>query len=115
MTSAGQLRDKVRFEQRGLDANGDRLGDWDEDNGLTRSARIVFRRGSEAVLQQRLQGVQPVDITIRSDAATRLITTDWRAVDTRSGQTFNIIAITPDEGRAYITLLAEDNGNGGGG
>lgn len=112
MTGAGQLRERVLFQQRGLDANNDRLGDWEDVTMVW--ARIMRLKGSEPVLQQRLEGVQPVVITVRWSPVTDQVTTGWRAVDERTGQQFNIRSKTPDEKRAFIDLLADDNGLGGG-
>jgi hypothetical protein len=114
VTVAGDLRERIRFEQRGIDADGNRLDDWDAANGITRAARIFFRQGTEPVLQQRLQGVQPVEITVYSDSQTRTVTTGWRAVNTRTGQAFNIRAPAPSEDHAFITFGAVDDGSGGG-
>lgn len=110
--SAGKLRERVTFEERGLDDNGDRLGEWLPVTTVW--ARIMTLKGSEPVLQQRLQGVQPVVITVRSSPVLREATTAWRAVHERTGQPFNIRAVTPDEKRAFIDFLADDNGLGGG-
>lgn len=78
MASAGQLKDKLSFQRRGNDANGDPLGDWEEV--FTRQAYLFWRKGTEPVLAQRLEGQAPVEITIREDSSTRQITSAWRAV-----------------------------------
>lgn len=103
MPGAGELRERVTFQQRGEDANGDRLGDWEA--GFTVSARVRALRGSEPVLQSRLQGVQPYSVTIRDSTAARQITTAWRAV--WGGRHLNIRAIAPDERGAFIDLMME--------
>lgn len=110
--NAGHLRERVWLDQRGLDANGDRKGAW--ETVTTVWARIVRLKGSEPVIAQRLEGVQPAVITVRSSPITRAITTAWRAVDVRTGQEFNIQAVTPDEKRKFIDILVDDNGLGGG-
>lgn len=116
MTAAGDLTDRLRFEQRGEDDNGDRLGDWDADSSFTRSARLFFRQGTEPVIEQRLQGVQPVEITVRADPDTRQITNAWRAVAVDNGTVaadtvFNLKAITPGSDRAWITILGTVGGS----
>jgi head-tail adaptor len=104
---AGALKDRIRFERRGVDDNGDRLGDWNPDEAVTRWARLIFLQGGEGVLQQRLAGQQPVVITIREDGETKLIDNTWRGVDTLTGKTFDIREAHPAKGeRAAIDLLA---------
>ena len=103
MTTTGQLRERPRFQQRTLDANGDPLGPWDPD-GLTVWARVVSMKGSEPVLQQRLIGLQPVSVTIRYSRAAAAIDGTWRMV--LGGQVFNIKTASPDERHAYIEIMA---------
>lgn len=111
--TVAQLRENVRFEQRALDAHGERLDDWVA--GPTARARIYSLKGGEAVLQSRIQGVQPVVITVRAWSETRAVTNAWRIVDNRSGQIYDIKAVTPTEDRNWIDFLADANGGGGGG
>lgn len=103
MIGAGKRRHRLRFQQRGLDANGDRLGDWEA--GFQRWARMLSRTRGEGVLQQRLQGVQPAELTVLADSDTRQITTAWRMV--WNGAPYNIRAVAPDEAGAEIHILAE--------
>lgn len=106
MTSARDLRTKVSFQQRGLDANGDRLGDWED--GLERKASIRFLRGGEGVLEGRLAGRMPAVISIRDDSDTREITSAWRARTlTGIAYTFDIKSITPAKERGYLDILSE--------
>ncbi len=111
MTHAGQLRDRVSFQQRSLDVNGDRRGAWVEE--FTRPARIVALRGTEVVLQQRLAGVQPSVVTVRADAATRGVTNAWRIVPD-TGAPLNIRAVTPDERRVWLDILGDTGPSTGG-
>lgn len=103
MTGAGQRRDRVIFQQRGEDANGDRLGDWVD--GVVRWARVLVLRGGEAVLQARLQGQQPIQVTVLSTAATRAVTTAWRIWWNEAP--YNIRSIAAGERRDEIVILAE--------
>lgn len=105
MTPAGQRRERVTFQQRGLDDNGDRLGDWDVAGGFVRSARVVARTRGEVALQQRLQGLQPVEVTVLRDSRTRELTTAWRVL--WNGTPYNIQAVAPTEDRREIQLLAQ--------
>lgn len=103
MTQAGRRKERVTLQARGPDANGDALGDWMAGSAFW--ARVRPLKGSEPVMQQRLQGIQPVEITVLSCAFTRDVTSAWRAV--WKGQAYNIRAVTPGEGRDEIALLAE--------
>lgn len=86
-------------------AYGIAAGAWAHQ--FTRSARVRPLRGSEPVLRQRLQGVQPVVITIRASDDARLITEAWQARNMRTGAEYQIRAITPGEKRDHIDILAE--------
>lgn len=111
MTTTGQMRERVRFQQKTLDANGDPLGPWDPD-GLLVWARVVSMKGSEPVLQQRLLGIQPVAVTIRYSRAAAQITSAWRMV--WEGQPYNIVAPpSSDERRAFIEIVAVADETGG--
>jgi head-tail adaptor len=117
MTEIGMLRERIRFQQRGLDANGDRLGAWDDGASVSRAARFKYRTGrrdDEAIFQARMQGDQPVDVTVRFDRQTAQVTNAWRVVRPSDGRVFNIRSIIYDELRAYITLLCVEDGSGGG-
>jgi hypothetical protein len=70
VTSAGQLRERFRFEVLAADANGDRVGPGWEVLLFAR-ARVEYRPGNETFLAQRLEGEQPVMITIPSSRASR--------------------------------------------
>lgn len=105
MPDAGALRDRVAFQERGLDGNGDRLGEYADS--FQRAAAILRLRGGEEVMAGRLAGKKPTLITVRLDSSTRDITTDWRVRNTRTGETFEIkdVALTKD--RAFLDVLAE--------
>ena len=105
--SAGELRERVRFERRveTTDGYGNTKGQWLPQ--LTVAARIQPLRGSEAVMASRLQGVQPVLIVIRSSAAARGIAPDWRAVDARTGREYAIRTAQLRETADYVDLLCE--------
>lgn len=107
MTSAADLRQRVAFESQEQEASdyGAVASAWTEQ--FTRRARIRYLKGSEPVLAQRLVGVSPVVITVRSDHLTRTVDASWRLRDSNSGTLFNIRSITPDERRAYIDILCD--------
>lgn len=108
MTGAGKLRELVNFQNR-----------TEEDDGFgnvtagpyatvwTAPARIEILRGSETVIAGRLAGSQTVAITIRWQPAAATLTTDWRAVDARSGEIWDIASIEPDERKSFVNILAK--------
>lgn len=105
MPGAGDLRDRYRFDQRGIDANGDRLGPFED--GFTVWAQTTWLRGSEAVMGQRLEGKQPVILTIRDSAQARTITNGFRAVNARDvTKVFNITSVSPAKERGFLDVLA---------
>lgn len=113
MSSAGRMRDRYRFEQRGFDANGDRLGPWDEENGFRVAAETLWLRGSESVMASRLEGKQPVVLTIRDSRKARTITTGFRAVDVRTNAVFNVTSAAPSRTHGFIDVLATAGGAAG--
>ena len=104
---AGLLRESVTFQQRSLDANGDRLGPWvDMFAAPARVVHIVRTRGTggETVLDQRLTGVQPVEVTLRLDQMTAQLDTDWRFH--WLNWPLMVTAVAVDELAAVVTLIA---------
>lgn len=77
---AGQLDRRVTFQSFVMieDDMGGVVHGWEDR--FTLWAHILYLRGSEAVMQARLVSKAPVIITIRSNAASRTITSEWRAV-----------------------------------
>ncbi|RYE57627.1 MAG: head-tail adaptor protein [Hyphomicrobiales bacterium] len=117
MPSAGELKDRLHFQQRALDANNDRTGEWDVSGQATRWAKVVWLKGSEPVMAQRLQSIQPVVITVRDDSVTRAFGTAWRAVGKNgflAGKPFNIRGVSPSKAAGFLDILAETDGGGGG-
>ena len=76
----GQLDRRVTFQSFVMieDDMGGVVHGWEDR--FTLWAHIRYLRGSEAVMQARLVSKAPVIITIRSNAASRMITSEWRAV-----------------------------------
>lgn len=108
--TAGRLRERITFSERETgsgvpDGYGNYEGQW--VFRFTVAARKRYLRGGEEVLGQRLQGTQPVLLTVRSSLETRQITTDWRATDARTGEHYNIRTISPGERRDYLDILVE--------
>lgn len=106
--TAGELRHKIDLQVRSLvdDGYGNQIAGPYETQATAR-AKFHFLRGGEEVMQGRLAGKQPAIITIKQNAATRALTTEWRIL-TRDGEAWNIRAITdPDGRRAWHEILAE--------
>lgn len=106
----GDLRWRVRFDRQTEQADpaGGTLSGWETQ--FYRAAKIEAIRGGESVQAQRLQGTQPVLIIVRFGSQTRLITSDWRAVEILNGVPVRYYAIKTAEDmereRTYITILA---------
>lgn len=110
---SGPLRERIRFEQRDEDANGDRLGPWVVDPAFEVAAGYTWLRGGEGVMQSRLTGVQPVVIRVRASAAIQQVTTDFRIVDLRSDQALNIRSKILDRRRGFIDFTCDTGGADG--
>ena len=110
--SAGALKDKLSFQKRGLDANGDPLGEWEE--AFKHSAYLFWRTGTEPVVAQRLEGQAPVEITVREDSFTRQITSGWRAVGVHGFIAGKVFEMTSPPARSktagYLQILAAHGG-----
>lgn len=106
---AGQLDKRFRFDKRReLTLPGDDHGtveaEWQAQ--FTCWANLLYLRRGEGVQQSRLAGVQPCVLSIRSSQQSREIATDWRAVDVRTGQTYNIRTVEHPT-RDRIEMLIE--------
>lgn len=105
--AAGELRELVALEEFAEvdDGRGNITAAWTERARC--AARIQYLRGSEAVMQSRLQGKQPIAITVRRTPAVMEATTAWRARDLRNGGEWQIRSISPSERRDYVDFLCE--------
>jgi SPP1 family predicted phage head-tail adaptor len=106
--SAGRLRERIRFDRREVDVDGlGNPGDWQPLCGPF-SARLRPINGKEVVLAGKLAGVQPYEIVVRFCVATAAVTPADRAVDVRTGRTFNITAVQdPTERRQWLSMLVK--------
>jgi head-tail adaptor len=105
---AGYLNRQFRFEVRSSvsDGAGNTVDDWVQQ--FTVAAGRTFLRGGEAVISARLESRQPAIVRVRNSTNTRQITPDWRAVDERTGEVYNIREIPREtEDRLYLEFLAE--------
>lgn len=108
--TAGLLRERIAFSEREVgvsaaDGYGNFEGGW--GYRFTVAARKRYLRGGEQVIGQRLQGTQPILLTVRASSDTRRITADWRATDARSGEHYAIRSVSPAERRDYIDILVQ--------
>lgn len=113
MTTAGELNHRFRFDVRTETDGPHGAGESAFAPAFTCSAKVQYLRGTEAVQSSRLEGRQPVVVTIRNSSQARAINTDYRAVDARTGATFNITAINPTPDRQWIEVLAISGGGDG--
>lgn len=108
LTNAGDLHEMVAFEVREEvdDGYGNTVGSWVEAFRL--QARIMPLKGSEAVLAARLEGQQPVIITVRYSPRSLKITSDWKARDVRTGFEYAITSppANMDESQKFIDIMA---------
>lgn len=91
----------------GRDADGGKILSH-EDRG-TVWANLLPLRGSEAVMQARIQSRNPAIVTVRASSLTREITSEWRVrIDGREFDVKERPRETQD--RAYLEFLAEAQG-----
>lgn len=104
---AGKLRDLVAFEESGEVATdgGITIGAWTER--FQRRVSIESMRGNEVIDAQRLQGVNPLMITVRASADTRSITSAWRIRHVLTGVYYNIRSVVPKPDREWIELVCQ--------
>jgi head-tail adaptor len=103
---AGKLREVLSFQSREIidDGAGNEVsGPWVEQ--CKAAAERVALRGTETVTAARLSGKQPYLVTVRHAGNTSAVTTDWRAVDDRTGKSYAITSAVPREKRDYIDML----------
>ena len=101
------LYEAVAFDspKSGSDGQGGTVSGWQEEHACR--AHFRYLRGGEAVQQARLEGRQPVVVTIRNCVAARALKTDWRMRDRRNVGEFNIRSIIPSDDRQFIELTCE--------
>lgn len=104
MKPAAKLDRLVAFDAPTSAPNGQGgvISGWQER--LQAWANFRFLRGGEVVQSARLEGRQPVVVTVRSGDQTNAITPEWRMRDLRDG-TIYAVRSCPTPGRErYIEL-----------
>ncbi len=104
--SAGSLYHSVTFSVMTEVPDGNNGFDLVPVDFTTR-AHIRFLRGGETVQAARLQGKQPVVVTVRRSSKTLQVTPDAKMKDARTGVLYNIRAVVPTENRQFIEITAE--------
>jgi SPP1 family predicted phage head-tail adaptor len=108
MLAAGKLRERVTFQKRSAQADdgyGNTLTAFADV--MTVWAGVAPLRGGEEIMAARLQGTQPVVITVRYSSQTVAVTPEWRAVDARTGTVYNIRTAVADARKAQIDMICE--------
>lgn len=111
--TAGELRERVRFErrvQRADDSYGNITYEW-RAVSVPMAANLEPASGQEGFDEQLLRGEAPFTVTVRSSEQSRGIITNDRIVNLRTGETFDIKAIAnPDQRRRYLAMMAVRGG-----
>jgi head-tail adaptor len=104
---AGSLYHAFAFEKRteSSDGMGNTVSAWSTEFEC-RAGRMILK-GGESIMAARLEGRQPVVLTVRNESRTRQIDTDWRARDLRTNAIYNVRSVQPSEKRDGIELLCE--------
>jgi hypothetical protein len=74
---------------------------------------VVARTRGEVALEARLQGLQPIEVTVLRTDDTLAIANGWRVV--WEGRAYNVKATAPDETHKFLVIAAEFDGTSGGG
>ena len=105
MPAAGDLRYRVGFYTRDSGAGSPDVPDYGSGDEYPDTATFVVwgnimpRLGGEAILANRLTGINFVNITVRQSTNTDLVDTDWICKNEGTGETYNIRSvIDPHEG-----------------
>lgn len=116
MIGAGDLRERVDFQERA--AEDDEKGNPESGEWVSRFERAARIRpvigsseapgGREAVLADRLTGVQPYVITVRWSKDVAKVQSDWRIKDVRSGTIYAVRTVANlDERKKFVDFLCE--------
>lgn len=81
---------------------------WDTDNCVNSRADFRYLRGGETVQAARLQGKQPVVVTVPNCEDARAITPGWRMRDLRAATIYNVRSgPVPSDDRRYLEFTVE--------
>lgn len=107
-----RMRERVAFQrlqETGQDGAGNLQQGWDCDDPILEcQARLRPIQGQEEVLAQKLSGVQPFELVVPWCRAAASVTTADRAVNMRTGEAYDIVAIqNPDERRRRLSMIVK--------
>ncbi len=104
---AGALHEAIAFDapSGGADAFGGQTEAWTEAHVCR--AQWIYGKGDESVQAAREAGRAAYKIKVRSCAATRALTTDYRMRDVRRGTVWNIRECDAITDRAWVHLVVE--------
>lgn len=103
-----KLYESVTFQSPSPTSNGQ--GGFEDGWTQEHVCRANFRylRGGETVQAARLQGKQPVVITVRACANLNDLNPSWIIRDARRvGHEYNIRSAVPSDNRLYVEITAE--------
>lgn len=110
MADIGKLNRRVAFDAPvdAPDGHGGTETAWgDPAQAVSVWANFRYLRGGETVQAARLEGRQPIVVTVRSSAATRVISEAWRMRDS-DGAEYNIRSgPVPSDNRLYLEFTVE--------
>lgn len=114
MLKAGRLTERLTFLRREetSDGAGNVRGEWVPE--FTVWAEMQMRPGSESFTQARMEGRIPASVRVRRSPQTMRIRGDWKAKDAR-GETYNVIAPTPDPMDRGVVMMTLMGGEGAAG
>lgn len=111
MDNPGKLNRRVEFDAPTIIPDGHGGGEtgWTEPSDAVKLwANFRFLRGGETVQAARLEGKQPVVVTVRNCTQARQIDTNWRMRASRDGIHYNIRSgpVETDD-RLYLEFTVE--------
>ena len=107
---SGDLYHRVAFDPPldDPDPHGGTETSWDTAAAVEARANFRYLRGGETVQAARLQGRQPMVVTIRNSFAAQSITPDWRMRDLGSATVYNIrTGPVPSDDRRWLEFTVE--------
>lgn len=107
MKSLRQMDRLVAFDAPTSAPNGQggTIVGWQEQMQVWANFRIL--RGGEAVQSARLEGRQPVVVTVHAGHQTASITPEWRMRDLRDGRVYAIRTCPPPGREKFIELTCQ--------
>lgn len=108
MITAQDLYHAVVFEQpvKTKDNHGGIVDGW--GNPVQERAHFRFLRGSETVQAARLEGRQPVVVTVRNNPGSQQVESDWRMRDLETSTVYAVRSgPVPTDDRQFLEFTVE--------